>query len=402
MQTELNKNDHSFSHSPSPLERAGVRSKILIFIDWYSPGYKAGGPIQSIVNLVAHLKNEFEFSIITRDTDYCETTPYSTIKSNEWNLLPDGTKVYYFSKEQLNRANMRNLIRKTDFDIVYLNGIFSLYFTLMPLLFLRKKKAEKVVIAARGMFAESALGVKKTKKQFFLSSVKVLKLFEKVVFHASTENEKKDIRKVLGEKVQIRIAGNLPQKMEMNKLKERLKQENSLKLVNIARVAPEKNLLFALKVLQKVKENVVFDFYGPVYDQQYWEECKSVMDDLPTNVRVSYKGSLESDKVLHELSNYHFMFMPTRGENFGHIILQSLSTGCPVIISDQTPWKNLENKNAGWAFSLNDPELFAGKIDECSAMGQQEFDRMSKAAFDHSKAYINNPGILEQNRQLFQ
>ena len=52
------------------------KKKILIFIDWYLPGYKAGGPIQSVANLVANLKEEFEFSIVTRDTDYCEKLPY--------------------------------------------------------------------------------------------------------------------------------------------------------------------------------------------------------------------------------------------------------------------------------------------------------------------------------------
>ena len=40
------------------------------------------------------------------------------------------------------------------------------------------------------------------------------------------------------------------------------------------------------------------------------------------------------------------MFLPSKGENFGHIIMESLAASTPVIISDLTPWKDLENARA--------------------------------------------------------
>src|SRR5687768_14370742 len=145
--------------------RLKAKKKILIFIDWYLPGYKAGGPIQSCANLVAHLKDEFDFSIVTRDTDYCETIPYKTVKSDAWNLLPDGTRVYYFSGKKLNRKNIKKILDTEEYDDVYLNGIFSTYFTLTPLYYLNLRKSRKVIIAARGMFARGALRVKRIKKK---------------------------------------------------------------------------------------------------------------------------------------------------------------------------------------------------------------------------------------------
>lgn len=378
-----------------------AKRKILIFIDWYLPGYKAGGPIQSVANLVEHLKDEFEFYIITRDTDYCESKPYPTIKSNEWNTLQNGVKVYYFSKDHLTRANIRDLIYKTEFDAVYLNGIYSLYFTLFPLYYLRKKKKKRIVIAARGMFAESALGVKKTKKRIFLSCIKILKMFDDVVFHATTENEKNEIQKVLGEKIKVKVAGNLPQNVNVEKAPNRIKSADLVRLINVARIAPEKNLLYALQVLKDVKSSVEFDFYGPIYNQEYWKECENVINKLPSNIKVSYKGSIEPERVLDIMRNYHFMFMPTRGENFGHIILQSLMIGCPVIISDQTPWKQLVEKNTGWDISLESPEEFAKTIDSCVLMNQTGYDQMSNSAFDFAQQYIHNPEISAQNRALF-
>lgn len=377
------------------------KPKVLIFIDWYLPGYKAGGPIRSVANLVEHLKEEFEFSIITRDTDYIETVPYANVKSNEWNTLPNGIKVYYISQDQLTRSTIRSLLRKSEFDSVYLNGIYSLYFTLIPLFYLRKKRDKKIVIAARGMFSEGSMSIKKTKKQFFLRAVKVLKLFDNVVFHATTEAEKHEIRAICGDRMQIRTAANLPQKEEAAPLAKREKKAETVRLVNVARIAPEKNLLYALQVLKQVKTNVEFDFYGPVYDQEYWAECKLVLDELPQNVNANYKGSIESGKVQEMLKNYHFMFMPTTGENFGHIILQSLSAGCPVIISDQTPWKHLHEKNTGWDLPLDKMSDFAAVIDSCALMSQPEYDRMSKTAYERGLEYAHDPHLLEQNRHLF-
>jgi glycosyltransferase involved in cell wall biosynthesis len=377
------------------------KKKILIFIDWYLPGYKAGGPIQSISNLVDHLKDEFDFSIITRDTDYCETTSYPNVKSNEWNILSNGVSVYYFSSDQLNRNNLRNLIRKTNFDYVYLNGIYSLYFTLIPLFYLRKKHKKNIVIATRGMLAKSALGVKKEKKNFFIRTVKILRLFDNVVFHATNEIEKLDIQREINKDAIVKKAANLPQKLENNSFSQREKLTGFLHLVNVARISPEKNLLFALQILKQVKSSIVFDFYGPVYNQEYWIQCKLALDELPQNIRANYKGSIKSEKVHETLKQYHFMFMPTSGENFGHIILQSFSASCPVIISTETPWKQLHEKNVGWDIPLDHINKFAHVIDLCAEMDQLEYDRMSKAAFTFANEYINDPKIINQNRNLF-
>ena len=79
------------------------KERILVFIDWYLPGFRAGGPIRSCANLVEHLKDEFDFSIITRNTDYMETIPYPSVKSDQWNILDDGTRIYYFSEENISK-----------------------------------------------------------------------------------------------------------------------------------------------------------------------------------------------------------------------------------------------------------------------------------------------------------
>ena len=49
------------------------------------------------------------------------------------------------------------------------------------------------------------------------------------------------------------------------------------------------------------------------------------------------------------------MFLPTFAENYGHSIVEALSVGTPMLISDNSPWKNLQEKGFGWEISLNEP-----------------------------------------------
>ncbi|MFN5829653.1 MAG: glycosyl transferase, partial [Bacteroidota bacterium] len=186
-----------------------AKKTILIFIDWYLPGFKAGGPIQSCANLVSHLKGDFNFKIITRDTDYCETTPYPSVKSNAWNIIDEQTQVYYLSADRLSKKEMQRLINETAFDMAYLNGIFSFSFTIIPLFYLRKLSDKKIIVAARGMLAPGALAIKSLKKQVFLTAARVMKLFNKATFHATSSEERKDIARVFGNNSHIMIAGNL-------------------------------------------------------------------------------------------------------------------------------------------------------------------------------------------------
>ncbi|PCJ83881.1 MAG: hypothetical protein COA57_10355 [Flavobacteriales bacterium] len=364
------------------------------------PGYKAGGPIRSVANMVGNLKDEFDFYIVTRNVDYCEITPYSSIRSDAWNQLSDGERVYYISSKKLSHSTLKKIINAKPWDVYYINGIYSYYFSILPALLLRKNKQNQVTIAPRGMLAKSAISIKVTKKKTFLSVAKLIGLYKNVAFHATNENEKNEIITELGEHT-VRVVPNLPKKNTGIGWQQKIKKENELKLAIIARISPEKNQQFALELMKNLSGNVSLNLYGPVYNETYWSLCRKIISDLPHNISANYFGSVESDKIEKKLEEHHFLLMPTLGENFGHIILESLSVGCPVIISDQTPWKELENKRVGWDISLNNTEKFASVLQKCVNMGQEEYDELSKSAFVYAQSIINDSTVVDQYEKIF-
>jgi len=372
--------------------------KILIFIDWYLPGYKAGGPVTSNANLVAHLKDEFEFYIITRNTDYCEYEPYDNVKVNEWNDIEDNVHIYYFSKDRLSYRNLKKVANSVDYDVAYINGVYSLYFSIFPLLLAKHKKR---IVASRGMISAHSLTVGKTKKRMFFRFAKLLNLYGNTLFHITTTEEDFFIKKLLGKRIKTCLAPNLPRMVEHREYQSVLKQEGELKLVSAARIAPEKNTVYAIEILSKcAKKNISLDLYGTIYDQNYWSACQQKINQLPEIIQVSYKGSVASNELNQVYAQAHFLFLPTRGENFGHSIIESLSYGCPVIISNQTPWISLKEKGIGWDIPLEEPGQFVEVLEQCVAMNQEEYNRMSKCAYEYARKIVNNEEVIAQNRQL--
>src|SRR5699024_2078193 len=102
---------------------------------------------------------------------------------------------------------------------------------------------------------------------------------------------------------------------------------------------------------------------------------------LPSNIEVDYKGLIPHNLVLNTFEKYHFFLFPTHGENFGHVISESLISGTPVIISNQTPWKNLEQKQVGWDISLQSKNIFVKVLKKALSLEQDKYQIMSEAAF---------------------
>ena len=77
-----------------------MKKKILVFVARYLPGYKSGGPIRSISNLVESLGGEFDFYVVTSDRDAGEDRPYPSIRRSSWTEVGNA-RVLYLPPESL-------------------------------------------------------------------------------------------------------------------------------------------------------------------------------------------------------------------------------------------------------------------------------------------------------------
>jgi len=378
--------------------------KILTLVDYYLPGYKAGGPIRTLVNMVDKLGDEFQFKIITADRDFNDTKAYTGIRIDAWNRVGKAD-VFYISINKCSLIDFRRLFYSIEYDIQYLNSFFSPHFTIKPLLLrrLRLIPDRPLVIAPRGEFSPGALGLKSLKKRVYLWIAKAFGLYRGIIWQASSEYEEADIRRWFGRDVQVVVAPNLPPLIHSKDVlpPKSEKATGCLKIIFLSRISRKKNLDRALELLKGLNGQILFNLYGPIEDKAYWEECQKIINYLPENIKVQYCGSVAHDKVVAVIRKHDLFFFPTLGENFGHVILEALYAGCPVLISDQTPWRDLEKKGVGWDLPLSKPAMFREVLQKCIDMNNVEYVRLSGRAREMAIQILQDQKVVEKNRQLF-
>ena len=216
-------------------------------------------------------------------------------------------------------------------------------------------------------------------------------------YHGSTTEECQSITHCLGDSIQCYAALNFNQQGHVNLSPEELSSYPELHIVFFSRIDPKKNLDYSLRVLSRVKSPIKFDVFGAVSDSSYHDYCKQIAATLPKHISVSFQGSLPHHAVLTTLQKYDLLFFPTKNENFGHVIHEALCAGLPCLISDQTPWHELNTRNAGWEVSLDHPEEFAKHIEEYSSSSLDQRISMHEAALRYGMDVSNNSKTYHDN-----
>lgn len=379
------------------METTRELKRVLVFIDWFTPGYKAGGPVRSMVNMIDHLAGNFAFDVVTRNTEYMESVPYPNVMSNQWNSIAPNVRVWYASSEKESITTWRKLIATESYNSIYINGIYSLKYSILPLLAAKMEKHSHIIVAPRGMLAPSAINVKRGKKELFLKMGRAIGLYNNVLWHTTNEKESSEVKSTFGASSKTATAANLPRKQQQI-FKPIAKQPGELSICSFARISPEKNTLFALQSLKSIKTDskITFHLYGQIYNQEYWQQCLEEINTLPANISAVHKGVVTADEVGANIANYHIMYLPSRGENFGHVILESLMAARPVLISDQTPWRNLEAKKCGWDLPLDDMEGFTQVIENVTALKQEEFEVWCDGALSLAREFVNDKDMVQK------
>jgi glycosyltransferase involved in cell wall biosynthesis len=376
----------------------GRRPRVLVVSQFYLPAFRAGGPVRTLASLVERLGAEIEFAVLTGDRDLGDRAPFAGLPVGVW-TDQGGHRVMHVR----GAAGVAAALRREPYDLLYVNSVFSRRFGILPLVLRRAGllPARPLVLAARGELSSGALGLHRRRKRAFLRAARVLGLLRGVRWQASSAYEAREIRGWFGEDAAVAIAPNLtPAAATWPPAERPPKQPGRLRLAFLSRIAPMKNLLGAIELLDGVEGQVALDVYGPVEDQAYWQRCRAAIARLPTGVEVNVRGPVTFGAATEVLAGYDALLLPTLGENFGHVVLEALAAGCPVIVSDRTPWRDLQERGVGWDLPLEAPERFRAVLSECARMGPAEHSRLSEAARAYAAEVTADPASEEATRRL--
>lgn len=364
------------------------RPAVILVYDHYLPDYTAGGPVTSIRHITQLCGSDFDMHIITSNRIY-QTGARLPVVTDSW-IPSDKAMIWYASDPSQVGKAIRSMVHRHP--LVWFNGIFSLNYFLRPLRVVVQSKLSYIV-SPRGMLQAGALKGGRLKKLIYLTCLRQLGWLKNARWHATDEQEKHDIQKIFG-RVHCLVLPNIPA-IPGQEHCEIVKASGTLRLVYYSLIASKKNLLFLLNLLQNPKlKGVHLEIIGPVKDFGYWESCKAIIKRLPEST-VDVIGSVTPELGQEAICRNEFFVLPTKGENFGHAIVEALAAGRPVLISNNTPWSDVTEKGAGRSLPL-EAEIWVTTMRELMDWSHEQFLQACRDARNYYAEKFNFEQLKKQ------
>jgi glycosyltransferase involved in cell wall biosynthesis len=378
--------------------------KILILVNYFLPGIKGGGPIQSISNIADNLNHKYDIYILCYDRDLNDTKQYEGISTDVW-LKKNNYNIFYTSQNNLKMKKLHKIIENLNPNTIYLNSLFDFRLSIMPLLmfkFGKIYKDKKIIIAPRGQLEPGALKLKSIRKKMFLLFSRIINLHHKILWHSTSSEETNNIKENFPKSRIYEISNLSKGKYMRNNPNIKKKIEGQLKIVFISRIHPKKNLLYAIQKLKEIDALIDFDIYGPIEDDYYWKNIQKEIRELSPKISVKYMGMLKNDEVVETFSKYNLFVFPTLSENYGHVIVESFAGGCPVLLSyGSTPWNDIEKENAGWLFRFDEKQNFINALNYIVSLSAKEFENISNSTYRYFEKISDNSKLIEKYFLMF-
>ncbi len=397
---------------PPPSSASAVSASkpvVFVVIGHYLPGWKAGGQVATTSAAIDSLRAHVGFRVVCLDRDLRDANAYPGVTTGAWRDI-GGALVCHLPASRLVKWWRDPAMTGIGYDLLWLHGLFSTStITTLARRRLPGFRPTPAIVVPHGELSEGALSIKPLKKTVFLAAAKSAGLYRGLWWQVSGPSEAADVGRVFPRlpAERIRIVRNpsgqafVPSQPADKPGAGRSKTRGRLRVAFLSRISPKKNLDVALRVLQAADGHVDFDIFGPIDDDRHWARCQDLAQALPRSVRVTYRGPVEPALVPSTLRDYHALLLPTRGENFGHVILEALQAGCLPLISDTTPWRGLERARAGWDIPLSDMPRFKAALRRLTAMDEAEFLEWSASAMRLGQAAAADPQPIAQLRALF-
>ena len=343
--------------------------RICLVSSSFYPAKLYGGPIFSTWNLANKLiEKGVEIYVSTTNAN---GNSRLNVRTNQFVNEKKNFYIKYYHEELINRLSFTfcfgiwSDIRNAD--IVYIQYLFH-YTVLFSLLFSVIQK-KKIIICPRGSFSNFTLSNS-------LSFIKLLwlKLFitpfnKSIHWHATSYLEKEDIIikypdakvNIVNDSVDFQAFQNCKKYSRKQLFKEYL--DIDVKYVS--------NIFFSLGRLHKIKRfDVLIDAFALYIKKDKYakliiagedygveEELRKQIINLNIEKSIFLIGPVNFDSKKIFLNNCDFFTLASDFESFGIVVIEALACGKPIVLSNKTPWKDLEKKNCG-IFINNDKETF--------------------------------------------
>ena len=322
---------------------------LLHIIPTYKPAFGYGGTITSISllceNLVIHGGCQVTVAAtnanVKKDLPVHSRTPVNV----------EGVEVYYFRRitpdhSQLSPSLLWWLWQNArKFDAIHIHSWWNL--TVMFSTFVCVLRGVKPVLAPRGML--SSFTIKGRFKPLFQRFVG--KWLQKRTFlHATSEQERTECLALIPDWK----SENLPNLLKISTVfNSTIKiHSDTFRLLFFSRIHEKKGLEILFEALAKVPFNWSLSIAGDG-EMDYIEQLKKLSERLKINSKITWLGWIDAQNSTSIFQTHDLMVLPSHNENFANVVIESLSVGTPVLVSNQVGLSDyVLEKNLGWVCEI--------------------------------------------------
>ncbi|MBC7915750.1 MAG: glycosyltransferase [Pyrinomonadaceae bacterium] len=356
--------------------------KLLHINASYKPAYIYGGPALSVSRLCEGLvQSGVELEVLTTTANGAKEL---NIPLNEVQVI-DGVPVTYFKRltkdhthfsPALLSALNKTLKKERETTIVHIHVWWNLVSVLSC--FIARQRKAIVVLTPRGTLSNYSFGNRNAGIKNYIHRFLGKSLLEYCHFHVTSEKEKEDLLKLVKPR-SVTVIPNfvyLPEKANEEPISKKQNDAEKIKLLFLSRIEEKKGLDILFTALSEFKVPYHLTIAG-TGEESYMNFLKDLAKSLNITSSVTWIGQQSQQEKWGVMEQHDLMVLPSHDENFGNVVIECLSTGTPVLISNKVGLADyVKRRDFGWICSvdkdsiINNLLLFSQQVDKSMRIHQ--------------------------------
>ncbi|MGZ3752497.1 MAG: XrtY-associated glycosyltransferase XYAG1 [Mucilaginibacter sp.] len=329
--------------------------KILQINASYKPAFLYGGPTMSVSKLCEEMvKAGCILEVFTTTANGAAELPVTPNKQT----LVDGVRVTYFNRitkdhSHFSPALLRMLWKEVrKFDVVHIHAWWNLVSVLSCWIALMR--GVPVVLSPRGTLSAYSFTNKNNLPKKLIHNLLGKYLLKRSNIHVTSQREKSGMEAIVHPKTVSNIPNYIALPDQISDVSP--KREAYLKLLFFSRIEEKKGLDILLNALASVTIPYHLTIAGDG-DPAYVDQLKAVAVSKGLSQHISWIGFQGSNKF-DLLQQHDLMILPSHDENFGNVVIESLSVGTAVLISKYVGLVDyITEKDLGWVCELQENDI---------------------------------------------
>ncbi len=294
--------------------------------------------------------------------------------------------------------NVRRFLKNIrQYDLLHLNGLWQ------DIIHASARTAHSInkpyVLTLHGMLYPQALSRRAWKKKLMLALGHADDIRNSSCIHVTCEEEMLHVRN-LGFTNPVAIIPNavpIPSGLEFIRKKDR-----AFRVGFLGRLHPIKNIEALIRAWGRLPNLLPSDelLIMGEGEPEYVRTLHKLVDEIKAH-HVRFTGTVSSDEKFNMLGSLTCLCLPSKTENFGLSIAESLLAGTPVIASTATPWSILNTLHCGWWADNSEDSLLAF-LHEARNTSEMERTEMGNRGRKLVLSRYSPPRIAQQMFSLYQ